>query len=157
MLHLIEEAEEELHKIIPKRSHKDVKDDLAAKQHIREEVKKATEDILLKMKELSDTLANIATADQQDSFNKEVSFKFSEYSKIQAASWVGVVLFNFTSIISSLTDLVIFLDYFTSKHTKYLHFKLIDSYLSDLFIRLSPSILFLFMITSFIPNVNVLL
>ena len=83
MLHLIEEAEEELHKIIPKRSQKDVKDDLAAKQHIREEVKKATEDILLKMKELSDTLANIATADQQDSFNKEVSLKFSEYCTIK--------------------------------------------------------------------------
>ncbi len=75
MLQLIEDAETELHKIIPKKSHQEIKDDLAAKQHIREEVKKATEDILVKMKELSDTLANVATAEQQESFSKEVSCK----------------------------------------------------------------------------------
>ena len=72
MLKLIEEAEVELHKIIPKKSHQEIKDDLANKQHLRDEVKKATEDILVKMKELSETLVNVASADQQQSLSNEV-------------------------------------------------------------------------------------
>jgi len=72
MLKLIEEAEVELHKIIPKKSHQEIKDDLANKQHLRDEVKKATEDILVKMKELSETLASVASAEQQQSLSNEV-------------------------------------------------------------------------------------
>ena len=72
MLKLIDEAETELEKIIPKKNHREIKDDLANKQHLRDEVKKATEEILVKMKELSETLASVATAEQQDSFSKEV-------------------------------------------------------------------------------------
>jgi adenylate kinase family enzyme len=72
MLQLIADAETELEKIIPRKSHQQIKDDLVSKQHLREEVKKATEDVLVKMKELSETLASVATAEQQDSFSKEV-------------------------------------------------------------------------------------
>ena len=72
MWKLIEEAETELSKIIPKKSHQEIKDDLASKQHLRDEVKKATEDILVKMKELSETLAAVASAEQQQSLSNEV-------------------------------------------------------------------------------------
>jgi hypothetical protein len=50
----------------------EIRDDLAHKQQLRDEVRKATEDVLVKMKELSETLAAVASAEQQESLSKEV-------------------------------------------------------------------------------------
>lgn len=73
LIKLIDEAETELHKLIPSHSHHQVKESLVAKQQMREEVKRATEDVLTKMKELSETLQTVAASEHQDNLGKEVS------------------------------------------------------------------------------------
>lgn len=72
LVKLIDEAEVELHKIIPCFGHTQIKESLVSKQQIREEVKKAIEDVLTKMRELSETLQAVATTEHQENFGKEV-------------------------------------------------------------------------------------
>merc|ERR1712083_859158 len=54
MAKLLEDVEVELQKIIPKHNHKMIQHDLKAKKQIKEEVKKATDELLVKMKEISE-------------------------------------------------------------------------------------------------------
>ena len=70
---LLEEAETEIQKIVPKHNHKAIQNDLKINKEIRDDIKKATDDLMTKMKELSETLATVASKEQQDEFAKEIA------------------------------------------------------------------------------------
>ena len=72
MLALLDESEVELKKIIPKHSQVMVQEDLKTKQSLKNEIKKATDDIMVRMKELADTLNSVADTEQQAALNDEV-------------------------------------------------------------------------------------
>ena len=40
---------------------------------MRDDIKRATDDLMVKMKELSETLANVASQEQQEEFAKEMA------------------------------------------------------------------------------------
>ena len=69
---LMEDAEEEIQKLVPKHNHKAIQKDLSANKKMRDDIKSATDDLMIKMKELSETLATVASKDQQDEFAKDI-------------------------------------------------------------------------------------
>ena len=73
MAKLLQEAEIELFKVVPKHSHKMIQNDLKTQKEMRDDIKRATDDMMVKMKELSETLATVASKDQQDEFAKEMA------------------------------------------------------------------------------------
>ena len=73
MAKLLEDAETELFKIVPKHSHKKIQTDLKVNKEMRDDIKRATDDLMVKMKELSETLAAVASKEQQDEFAKEMA------------------------------------------------------------------------------------
>ena len=73
MVRLIDETEEEMKKIIPKQDHGLVQKDLERKESLRKEIKRATDDIIDKMKALAETLNIVVGDDDQDAaLRKEV-------------------------------------------------------------------------------------
>ena len=66
MIKLIDETEEEMEKIIPKHDHGLVQKDLGRKESLKKEIKRATDDIIDKMKELAKTLNVAVGNDEQD-------------------------------------------------------------------------------------------
>ncbi len=72
MLRLLDETEQELERVVPRKNQADVQADLRAKQDTRTELKRATDDILSKMKELVDTLNSVAGKEQQAALESEV-------------------------------------------------------------------------------------
>ena len=72
MIKLLNDAEVELHKIVPKHNHKAIQSDLKINKDMRDDIKRATDDMMVKMKELSETLATVASKEQQDEFAKEM-------------------------------------------------------------------------------------
>jgi len=52
MIKLLDDAEVELHKIVAKHNHKAIQSDLKIKKDIRDDIKRATDDLMVKMKEL---------------------------------------------------------------------------------------------------------
>ena len=71
MSKLLEDAEAELVKLVPKHSHKKVQNDLKVNKDMRDNIKRATDDLMGKMMELSETLATVASKEQQEEFAKE--------------------------------------------------------------------------------------
>ena len=65
MVKLLDDAAEELHKLLPKHNHKKIQSDLKINKEMRDDIKRATDDLMVKMKELSDTLASVASQEQQ--------------------------------------------------------------------------------------------
>ena len=61
---LIDETQEDMRKIVPKHDHGLVKEDLGRKEGLRREIKRATDDIIGKMKELAHSL-NLAVCDSE--------------------------------------------------------------------------------------------
>ena len=72
IMKLLSEAENEIQKIVPKHNHKDIQKDLKINKEMRDDIKRATDDLMTKMKELSETLATVASREQQDEFAKEI-------------------------------------------------------------------------------------
>ena len=66
MVRLIDETEEEMKKIIPKHDHGLVQKDLGRKESLKKEIKRATDDIIDKMKELAKALNVAVGNDEQD-------------------------------------------------------------------------------------------
>ena len=66
MMALIDEAEEDMRKIVPRHDHGLVREDLGRKEGLRREIKRATDDIIGKMKELAHSL-NVAVCDRDHS------------------------------------------------------------------------------------------
>ena len=73
MIKLLDDAEVELLKIVPKHNHKAIQSDLKINKDMRDDIKRATDDLMVKMKELSETLATVASKEQQDEFAKEMA------------------------------------------------------------------------------------
>ena len=73
MIKLLEDAEVELQKIVPKHNHKAIQSDLKINKDMRDDIKRATDDLMVKMKELSETLATVASKEQQEEFAKEMA------------------------------------------------------------------------------------
>ena len=73
MTKLLEDAEAELVKIVPKHSHKKIQSDLKVNKEMRDDIKRATDDLMVKMRELSETLATVASKEQQEEFAKEMA------------------------------------------------------------------------------------
>ncbi len=73
MVKLLEEAETELQKLIPKHNHKAIQSDLKINKDMREDIKRTSDDLMIKMRELSDTLATVASKEQQNEFAKEMA------------------------------------------------------------------------------------
>ena len=72
IMKLLGDAETEIQKIVPKHNHKDIQKDLKINKEMRDDIKRATDDLMTKMKELSETLATVASKEQQDEFAKEI-------------------------------------------------------------------------------------
>ena len=66
------DAEVEIQKIVPKHNQKAIQSDLKINKEIRDDIKRATDDLMTKMTELSETLATVASKDQQEEFAKEI-------------------------------------------------------------------------------------
>ena len=66
MIRLIDETEVEMKKIIPKHDHGLVQKDLNRKESLKKDIKRATDDIIDKMKELAKTLNVAVGNDEQD-------------------------------------------------------------------------------------------
>ena len=66
MMRLIDETEEEMQKIIPKHDHGLVQKDLGRKESLKRKIKRATDDIIDKMRELAKTLNVAVGSDEQD-------------------------------------------------------------------------------------------
>ena len=62
---LLADAEVEIQKIVPKHNQKAIQSDLKTNKDIRDDIKRATDDLMTKMTELSETLATVASKDQQ--------------------------------------------------------------------------------------------
>ena len=62
---LLADAEVEIQKIVPKHNQKAIQSDLKINKDIRDDIKRATDDLMTKMTELSETLATVASKDQQ--------------------------------------------------------------------------------------------
>eukprot|EP00095_Tigriopus_kingsejongensis_P001452 maker-scaffold207_size258870-snap-gene-1.17 protein:Tk01452 transcript:maker-scaffold207_size258870-snap-gene-1.17-mRNA-1 annotation:"PREDICTED: nesprin-1-like" len=73
MLRLIDDSEFELNKAVPQHDHKEVKLQLRVKKNLKEEIGKATEDILGKMRELADALSTAANPEQQSALSDEMN------------------------------------------------------------------------------------
>jgi nesprin-1 len=73
MVKLLDDAEKELRKLVPKHDHKKVQSDLKINKEMRDDIKRVTDDLMGKMRELSETLASVASQEQQDAFSKEMS------------------------------------------------------------------------------------
>ena len=73
MVKLLDDAEKELQKIVPKHNHKLIQSDLKINKEMRDDIKRATDDLMGKMKELSETLASVASQEQQQEFAKEMA------------------------------------------------------------------------------------
>ncbi len=74
----MEEAEAELARVLPpggKAQQQEVREDLDRKQAVRDELRKATDEVLAKMKELAETLNSVSGKEQQQELEKEVSLK----------------------------------------------------------------------------------
>ncbi len=69
---LMEETEAELARVIPRETQADVREDLGRKQAVRDELRKATDDVLGKMRELADTLNSMAGEEKTAELEKEV-------------------------------------------------------------------------------------
>ncbi len=65
MVKLLDDAEKELRKLVPKHDHKKVQSDLKINKEMRDDIKRATDDMMGKMRELSETLASVASQEQQ--------------------------------------------------------------------------------------------
>ena len=65
MVKLLDDAEKELQKLVPKHDHKKVQSDLKINKEMRDDIKRATDDLMGKMRELSETLASVASQEQQ--------------------------------------------------------------------------------------------
>ena len=73
MIKLLDNAEVELHEIVPKQNHKAIQSDLKINKDMRDDIKRARDDLTVKMKELSETLANVASQEKQEEFAKEMA------------------------------------------------------------------------------------
>ena len=73
MIKLLDDAEVKLHKLVPKHNHKAIQSDLKIKKDMRDDIKRATDDLMVKMKELQETLANVASQEKQEEFAKEMA------------------------------------------------------------------------------------
>ena len=73
MVKLLNDAEKELQKLVPKHNHKKIQTDLKINKEMRDDIKRATDDMMSKMRELSDTLAGVASKEQQEEFSKEMA------------------------------------------------------------------------------------
>ena len=73
MIKLLENTEVELQKIVPKHNHKAIQSDLKINKDMRDDIKRATDNLMVKMKELSETLATVASKEQQEEFAKEMA------------------------------------------------------------------------------------
>ena len=69
---LLDDAEIEIQKIVPKHNQMAIQSGLKINKEIRDDIKRATDDLMTKMVELSETLATVASKDQQDEFAKEI-------------------------------------------------------------------------------------
>lgn len=70
---LLDETESDLTKAMTKPSQVQVQKELKSKEELKTELKKATDDILKKMRELTDALNNVCSESEQDALEKEVS------------------------------------------------------------------------------------
>ena len=73
IMKLLEDAEQELQKIVPKYNHKKIQNELRSRKDMREDIKRATGELMGKMREISDTLASVASKEQQDEFAREMA------------------------------------------------------------------------------------
>jgi nesprin-1 len=76
MLNLIDETEIEMKRVIPIRTHVEVRQELKSKANMRDELRKATDEVLGKMKELAETLNSVSSEEQQAALEKEVKMVF---------------------------------------------------------------------------------
>ena len=73
---LVEETEAELARVMPRETQAEVRDDLRRKQEVKDELRKATDEVLGKMKELAETLNSVSGEKQQAELEKEASLVF---------------------------------------------------------------------------------
>ncbi len=97
---LMEETEAELARVMPRETQADVREDLRRKQEVKDELRRATDEVLGKMRELAETLNSVAGEKQQAELEKEVSFKRSFFFTLTL-----VACFNTFCFFSQMADM----------------------------------------------------
>ncbi len=76
---LMDETEAELARVMPRRTQADVREDLERKKAVKNELRKATDEVLGKMKELADTLNSVSSEEHQAELENEVMCYCTHY------------------------------------------------------------------------------